>query len=89
MRATGFRRAALTRLVFYENGTLLVIGLATGIAAAAVAVIPHLVLGGASVPIAWLAILLAVVLGVGLAVGGLAVRAVLRAPLLSALREEK
>lgn len=88
MRATGFRRALLARLVMIENALLLVGGLAVGILAALVAVLPHWLGGGASVPWLSLAATLALVLFVGLAAGLLAVRATLRAELLPALREE-
>ena len=88
LRATGFQRSMLARLVLLENAALLVAGLAIGLAAALLAVLPHLLGRGASIPWASLALTLAAVLVVGLAAGGLAVRAVLRAPLLTALREE-
>jgi ABC-type antimicrobial peptide transport system permease subunit len=88
MRATGFRRALLARMVMIENALLLVGGLAVGILAALVAVLPHWLGGGASVPWVSLAATLALVLLVGLAAGLVAVRATLRAELLPALREE-
>ncbi len=86
LRATGFRRRRLAGLVLLENALLLVAGLAVGLIAALVAVLPHLVLGGAKVPWQPLAVMLAVVLVVGLLAGLLAVRATLRAPLIPALR---
>jgi hypothetical protein len=88
MRATGFRRALLARMVMIENALLLVSGLAVGVFAALVAVLPHWLGGGASVPWRSLGATLALVLVVGLAAGLMAVRATLRAPLLPALREE-
>ncbi len=88
MRAAGFRRALLARLVMIENTLLLVGGLGVGILAALVAVLPHWLSGGASVPWLSLAATLATVLVVGLLAGLLAVRATLRAKLLPALREE-
>jgi putative ABC transport system permease protein len=88
LRATGFRRLRLARLVMIENSLLLAGGLAVGIVAALVAVLPHWLGGGASVPWLSLAATLALVLGVGLLAGMVAVRAVLRAPLLAALRDE-
>ena len=86
LRATGFRRIRVGRLVLLENLLLLTGGLGVGIFAALVAVIPHLAAGGASVPFGTLAWMLAVVLVVGLVAGTVAVRATLRAPLLAALR---
>jgi ABC-type antimicrobial peptide transport system permease subunit len=88
LRATGFRRRTLARLVLLENAALLVAGLAVGLVAALLAVLPHALGRGASIPWASLALTLAAVLVVGLAAGSLAVHAVLRAPLLPALREE-
>jgi ABC-type antimicrobial peptide transport system permease subunit len=88
MRAAGFRRALLTRLVMLENTLLLVGGLLVGVVAALVAVLPHWLGGGASVPWLSLAATLATVLIVGLLAGLLAVRATLRAELIPALRED-
>jgi putative ABC transport system permease protein len=88
MRAEGFRRSLLARLVMIENSLLLIGGLAVGVLAALVAVLPHWLAGGASVPWLSLTLTLGLVLGVGLAAGWTAVRATLRAELLPALREE-
>jgi len=88
MRAAGFRQALLARLVMIENALLLIGGLAVGIAAALVAVLPHWLSGGAEVPWLSLALTLALVLVVGLLAGLVAVRATLRAELLPALRQE-
>jgi len=86
MRATGFRRGLLGRMVLLENASLLVAGLAVGIGAALVAVWPHLWRGGAALPWASLAVTMALVLTTGLLAGLLALRAALVAPLLPALR---
>ena len=88
MRATGFRRRSLAWLVMIENGFLLLAGLACGVLAALVAVLPHLVSGSATIPWSSLVGTLAVILVVGLLAGLAAVRAVLRAPLVAALRGE-
>ncbi len=88
MRAAGFRRAVLARLVMIENSLLLVGGLAVGVVAALVAVLPYWLGGGASIPWLSLAGTLAVVLLVGMLAGLVAVRAVLTGELLPALREE-
>jgi putative ABC transport system permease protein len=87
LRAVGFRRALLGRMVMIENVALLVTGLAVGLAAALVAVWPHLASGGASLPWRGLALTLGLVLAVGILAGLAAVRAALVAPLLPALRE--
>ena len=86
MQAVGFRRRRLAQLVLLENAFLLIAGLAVGVIAAIVTLLPHLLAGGAALP--WLSIVatLAIILAVGLLVGFAAVRAVLRLPLLSALR---
>ncbi len=88
LRAAGFRRALVARLVMIENSLVLLAGLAVGVLAALVAVLPHWLGGGASVPWLSLMLTLALVLGVGLLAGLAAVRATLRAELLPALREE-
>ena len=63
--------------------------LGIGLIAALLAVLPHLLERGASLPWTLLVGTLAVVFILGLAAGGVAVRAVLRAPLLLTLREER
>jgi len=88
LRATGFRRRVLAWLVMLENGLLLVAGLACGVVAAVVAVLPHLASGKAAIPWASLGATLLLVAAVGLVAGLGAVRAVLAAPLLAALRGE-
>jgi hypothetical protein len=88
MRAMGFRRRTLAGLVTLENAVLLGGGLACGILAAVVAVLPHLLGGGASIPWAGLAATLFLVFTVGLLAGLSAVRLVLTMPLLASLRSE-
>jgi hypothetical protein len=88
LRATGFRRRRLASLVLLEHTVLLVTGLAIGLAAALLAVLPQLSARTTSLPWPSLAGTLLAVLALGLAAGGLAVRAALRAPLLQSLREE-
>ena len=89
LRATGFRQAMLARMIMLENVVVLALGLAAGMVAAVVAVLPHLLGRGASIP--WTAIggILAAVLAVGILAGLAAVRAVAAVPLLTALREER
>ncbi len=88
MRASGFRRSKLGRMVLLENLVLLVGGLGLGTLAALVAVLPQMLLGAAHPPLLDLSILLGVVLVVGIATGFIAVRAALNAPLVGALRVE-
>lgn len=88
LRAAGFGRALLGRMVMIENGLLLASGLAVGLVASLVAVAPHLVSGGAALPWQSLGATLSLVIVVGLLAGLAAVRAVLATPLLPALRGE-
>ena len=86
LRATGFRRSRLARLVMTENTLLLAGGLLLGTVAAAVAVLPHILSGGANVPWLQTVVMLAAIFVVGFAAGLIAVRATLKAPLIQALR---
>jgi putative ABC transport system permease protein len=87
LRAVGFQREALHRLVFSEHTLLLVLGLAVGVAAAIAAVIPTLRAEGFA-PVAGVGKTLVAVLISGLLWTWLATVAALRGPLLTALRNE-
>ncbi len=63
-------------------------GLRSAPGAALVAVLPHMLAGGARLPWATLTAMLALVLAIGLVAGLAAVRAALRTPILAALRSE-
>jgi putative ABC transport system permease protein len=89
LRASGFRRRRLSHLVLLENIMLLLAGLAAGVVAALLAVVPHMFGGGASVPFQSLGVMLLIVFIVGIIAGTWAARATMRVPLLSALREER
>ena len=89
LRAAGFPARTLAMLVAIENVLLLLLGLGVGLLAALVAVVPHLVGRGAAVPFGLLGGIFALVLVAGLAASLAAVRGVLRAPILAALREER
>ena len=86
--AVGFRRRALKWLVLSEHGALLVIGLAVGIVAAGVAVLPALISPGPGVPYVSLALTLAAVLISGAVWTWFATMVALRGRLLDALRNE-
>ncbi len=86
MRAAGFRRARLAGMVLQENVGLLIGGLLSGFVAAMVAIVPYVILGGASVPMLDLTVTLAVILLTGVLSSLTSVRTTLRAPLLAALR---
>lgn len=91
LRAAGFRRSRLAGLVLWENTSLLVAGLATGVGAALVAVLPHKFAGGGSIPLMLLVdlgLMLGLVLLAGLVASLVSARTALSAPLLTALREE-
>ena len=86
--AVGFRRRLLQWLVLSEHAALLGLGLATGVIAAAVGVMPALLSPGAQIPYRSLALTLAAVLVNGLVWAWLATRFALRGKLLDALRNE-
>lgn len=88
LRAVGFRSRALAGLVLFEAALVLVAGLAAGVLAAVVAVLPQLVYGGAAIPWRWLGVTLGLVLGVGVVASLAAVRAAVGSPVISALRNE-
>ena len=88
LRSFGFRRSKLSSILLAENGFLILLGILIGTAAAVFSVLPHLTGGAAEVP--WLSLLftLLAVFVVGLIASLAAVSAVLRIPLLPALKAE-
>ncbi len=88
LRALGYRRIHLFRMVFAEHAFLLLTGLLTGAAAALVTVIPALRQRAGDLPLASLSLTLAFILVFGLAALALAAALTLRAPMLKTLREE-
>lgn len=88
LRAMGWRRRALGWLVLAENGFLLLVGLALGSVVAVLSITPQLVRGTGAVPVGNLALLFALVAGVGLLAGTFAILGTLRAPIVPALRRE-
>jgi ABC-type antimicrobial peptide transport system permease subunit len=86
MRASGFSRARLVRMVVGENAVLLLGGLIVGCVAAAVALIPQIAALDLGIPWRTLAAMLGTIAMIGLAAGWLATRNALRAPILPALR---
>ncbi|MBB6049285.1 ABC transporter permease [Armatimonas rosea] len=88
LRAIGFTKRSLHQLVFSEHVMLLFLGLAIGVAAALVAVLPSLKTPGVGVPFVSLGLTLLGVLGSGLLWVWLATTAALRSSLLGALRSE-
>ena len=88
LRALGYRKPALGRLLFLENGFLLLFGLGTGTLAAVLAVLPNLVGGEASVPWFKLLGMLGGVLVIGLICAFGALTLSLRTPILAGLRRQ-
>jgi len=88
LRAVGFRRARLRRLVFCEHALLALGGIVTGALAAGLAVTPALLAPETIVPWTGLLVTLGTVLAGSLAWIGLAVAAALRGSLIDALRNE-
>jgi ABC-type antimicrobial peptide transport system permease subunit len=86
--AVGFRRRALEKLVLSEHGALLGLGLALGIIAAVVAVLPAILSPTTQLPYLSLATTLSAILLNGLLWTWLATRYALRGNLLEALRNE-
>jgi ABC-type antimicrobial peptide transport system permease subunit len=87
LRAVGFPRASLVRLVLAENAFLLLCGVAVGTLAALLAVAPRLL----TLPVSWGGLLgtLGTVLVVGMLASVGAVLGALRIPLLPALKAER
>jgi len=88
MRASGFTKDRLRRLVLLENLTLLATGLAAGAIAAAATLGPLAAAGDARPPWLSAAILIAATIAIGLAAARIAARNALAAPLTNALRGE-
>lgn len=88
LMAVGFRKAQVQRLLLIENGALLIAGLAVGVIAAVVAVLPALISPAAQLPASSLAMTLCAILLNGLLWTWLATRVAVRGDLLKALRNE-
>lgn len=88
LRATGFRTGQLSLLVLHEHAMLLLGGLTVGVVAALFVILPHMFLGGASVPVLSLFFTLLLVAVVGLASALFAERYLQRMPLLASLTSE-
>jgi ABC-type antimicrobial peptide transport system permease subunit len=88
LMAVGFRKQQVQRLLLLENGALLLAGLALGIVAAAVAVLPALLSANGALPVTSLAITLMAVLLNGALWTWAATRFAVRGDLLKALRND-
>jgi ABC-type lipoprotein release transport system permease subunit len=88
LRALGYRPAHVSGMLLAENATLLGLGVAAGIVAALVAVVPAVMQRGGGLPVRAIAGVAAAVLASGLITSLLAAGVVRRSPLLAALRSE-
>jgi len=88
LRAVGFKKRSLRWLVLSEHWLLLLLGLACGVVAGLVAVLPALRSPGADIPYISLTLTLLAVAFSGLLWTWLATMLALRGPLLAALRNE-
>jgi ABC-type lipoprotein release transport system permease subunit len=88
LRAIGFRRRHLRRLLFAEHGALALAGIVAGALAAGVAVTPALLSPEVRVPWAGLALTLGAIVAGSLLWIGLAVHVAMRGPVIPALRNE-
>jgi ABC-type lipoprotein release transport system permease subunit len=88
LRAVGYRPRHLFTMVLAENVYLLLMGLATGAVCAALATAPAVSARGGHVPLASLAVLLALVAATGIASSSVATAVALRSALLDALKSE-
>ncbi len=88
LRALGYPRRALGRLVLSEHALLLLLGLGVGCVAASIAVSPQLVSAAGAAPWRSVGLTLAAVVVVGMLSGLIGLRTVNRAPLLKSLRSE-
>ena len=88
MRAIGFTRKRLAGMVMSETASLLLLGIGCGAVCAFLAVLPHAVLNGLKPPLIEPLLIVVVIIVFGLAAGLVAVRRVVRMPLMDSLRPE-
>ena len=86
MRAVGFSRRQLGKMVLLENIWLLVTGLAVGVGSALVTTLPHYFVGGVSIPWIDLSVLFGLILIFGSVAAALASRIISKMPLVESLR---
>jgi len=88
MQALGFRAGALRGMILGEHAVLLVLGVLLGAGTAALAVMPQLIGRVGGLPVVFLSLLVAAVLGFGLVVCVIAVTTAVRDRLTDAIRRE-
>lgn len=89
LRAFGFARSSLSRMVLAENAFLLLLGVSIGTLASLIAVAPRFVGDGFTLPWASLGIILLAVLAAGMLSSIAAVAGALRVPLLPVLKGDR
>jgi hypothetical protein len=89
LRAFGFRRASLSRMVLAENAFLLLLGVSIGSVASLAAVAPRFVGGAFGLPWGSLGLILLAVLATGMVSSIAAVAGALRVPLLPVLKGDR
>ena len=88
LRAMGYAKGEIMRLLMWEHGVLLLAGLAAGVGAGLVAVMPALATAGAQAPVGLLVGLITAILVNGVLWIRIAVQRAVSGPLLAALRDE-
>jgi ABC-type antimicrobial peptide transport system permease subunit len=88
MRAIGFTRKRLAGVVMSETASLLLMGIGCGAICAVLAVLPHAILNGLKPPIVEPLVIVFGIILFGMLAGLIAVRSVVRMPLLESLRSE-
>ncbi|MGB7344901.1 MAG: FtsX-like permease family protein [Pirellulaceae bacterium] len=88
MRAIGFTRRRLAMIVMSETATLLVLGIGCGAICAVIAVLPYALLSGIDPPFVEPLLIVLAIIVFGLIAGLVAVRRVLRMPLMESLRAD-
>ena len=88
LKAIGFRRSDFFKLVLYEHWGLLAMGIVIGVSAAAVAILPSLILAAAEIPLAVLATIVILLFSTGMLWIIWATLLTLRGPIIQALRNE-
>ena len=86
MRAIGFTRRRLAMIVMSETAMLLMLGIGCGAICAVMAVLPHALLSGIKPPVVEPLLIVGAIILFGLVAGFVAVRQVLRMPLMDSLR---
>lgn len=88
LRAVGYSRPMVNRVVIAEHWALVIFGLAIGLVAALVSMWPNLRSASVEIPLGWMLMIVVGLLAIGLGWTALAARSALRGGLVDALRRE-